>query len=51
MLGADFDRDAERPAKSNWPNVGEIDVMEYVGREPDLVIGTIHGPGYAGAGG
>ena len=25
--------------------------MEYVGREPDLVVGTIHGPGYAGAGG
>ena len=25
--------------------------MEYVGREPDLVIGTVHGPGYAGAGG
>jgi beta-glucanase (GH16 family) len=25
--------------------------MEYVGREPDLVVGTVHGPGYAGAGG
>ena len=25
--------------------------MEFIGREPDLVLGTIHGPGYAGAGG
>lgn len=25
--------------------------MEYVGREPDLVVGTLHGPGYSGAGG
>jgi beta-glucanase (GH16 family) len=50
MLGADFAEDA--PAEENrWPNVGEIDIMEYVGREPDLVLGTLHGPGYAGAGG
>ena len=50
MLGADFDADSDDPAQQ-WPNVGEIDIMEYVGREPDLVLGTIHGPGYAGAGG
>ena len=25
--------------------------MEYTGKEPDLILGTIHGPGYAGAGG
>ncbi len=43
MLGASFDG-------SNWPDCGEIDIMEYVGREPDLVIGTAHGPGYSGAG-
>lgn len=49
-LGADFDNDSDDPSR-HWPNVGEIDIMEYVGREPDLVIGTIHGPGYAGAGG
>ena len=50
MLGADFAEDA--PEEENrWPNVGEIDIMEYVGREPDLVLGTLHGPGYAGAGG
>lgn len=51
MLGAAFDRDTEDPLDSNWPDVGEIDIMEYVGRDPDLIMGTIHGPGYAGAGG
>ncbi len=51
MLGANFDRDEDNPRDSNWPFVGEIDVMEYIGREPDLILGTIHGPGYAGAGG
>lgn len=51
MLGDNFGRDTADPADSAWPNVGEIDIMEYVGREPDLVVGTIHGPGYAGAGG
>ncbi len=50
MLGSTFEQDAPDPA-NQWPNIGEIDIMEYVGREPDLVIGTIHGPGYAGAGG
>lgn len=51
MLGDKFGRNTEDPNQSNWPNVGEIDIMEYVGREPDLVVGTVHGPGYAGAGG
>jgi beta-glucanase (GH16 family) len=50
MLGADFDNAAADQSK-RWPNIGEIDIMEHVGREPDLVIGTVHGPGYAGAGG
>jgi beta-glucanase (GH16 family) len=50
MLGSGFQQDAADQA-NRWPNVGEIDVMEYVGREPDLVIGTVHGPGYSGAGG
>lgn len=31
-----------------WPLTGEIDVMEFVGRQPTSVFGTIHGPGYAG---
>lgn len=42
MLGADFDG-------KNWPDCGEIDIMEYIGKEPDLIMGTLHGPGYSGA--
>lgn len=49
MLGANFERDENEPTKSNWPFIGEIDIMEYVGREPDLIFGTAHGPGYSGA--
>jgi beta-glucanase (GH16 family) len=40
-LGTDID---EVP----WPRAGEIDIMEFVGREPYEVFGTIHGPGYSG---
>jgi len=32
-----------------WPNCGEIDVMEIIGREPSKVYSTLHGPGYSGA--
>ena len=32
----------------HWPQTGEIDIMEFVGREPFEVFGTIHGPGYFG---
>ncbi|GAA3297662.1 family 16 glycosylhydrolase [Dactylosporangium vinaceum] len=32
----------------NWPGDGEIDIMENVGRDPNTVYGTIHGPGYSG---
>jgi beta-glucanase (GH16 family) len=35
----------------SWPACGEIDVMEHIGREPTLVHGTVHGPGYSGAAG
>ncbi len=31
-----------------WPQTGEIDFMEFVGRLPNEIFGTIHGPGYAG---
>lgn len=31
-----------------WPACGEIDVMEYRGQEPQLVHGSLHGPGYSG---
>lgn len=34
-----------------WPACGEIDVMENIGREPKVVHGTVHGPGYSGASG
>ena len=44
MLGEDID-------KTGWPNCGEIDIMEFIGREPYTVYGTVHGPGYSGAGG
>ncbi|MCP2313727.1 ricin-type beta-trefoil lectin domain protein [Kitasatospora paracochleata] len=44
MLGSDI-------GSVGWPNSGEIDVMENIGREPSTVHGTIHGPGYSGAGG
>lgn len=32
-----------------WPDIGEIDIMEYVGNKPTEVFGTVHGPGYSGA--
>lgn len=41
MLGADID---ENP----WPGAGEIDIMEYRGQNPTVLIGTVHGPGYSG---
>jgi beta-glucanase (GH16 family) len=43
-LGDDF-------RAAGWPKCGEIDVMENVGREPDKVHGTVHGPGYSGGNG
>jgi beta-glucanase (GH16 family) len=49
MLGSDFERNPDDPYDSNWPEAGEIDIMEYVGREPDLIMGTVHGPGYSGS--
>ncbi|WP_409557879.1 family 16 glycosylhydrolase [Allomuricauda sp. AC10] len=40
MLGADID---ENP----WPGAGEIDIMEYRGQNPTVLIGSVHGPGYS----
>lgn len=42
MLGTSFNG-------KNWPECGEIDIMEHVGKEPNVILGTIHGPGYSGA--
>lgn len=33
-------------ATVGWPTCGEIDVMENVGKQPNIVYGTVHGPGY-----
>jgi beta-glucanase (GH16 family) len=41
MLGADIDA-------VNWPQCGEIDVMENIGSEPNIVHASLHGPGYSG---
>lgn len=32
----------------SWPQCGEIDIMELRGQEPDLIHGSVHGPGYSG---
>ncbi|MFY1633927.1 lectin [Solwaraspora sp. WMMB335] len=41
MLGDNF-------GSVGWPDSGEIDIMENIGREPATVHGTLHGPGYSG---
>ena len=33
---------------AGWPACGEIDIMENIGKEPNTVHGTMHGPGYSG---
>jgi beta-glucanase (GH16 family) len=44
LLGNDIDT-------VGWPQCGEIDIMEFRGQHPAVVLGTVHGPGYAGAAG
>jgi beta-glucanase (GH16 family) len=36
---------------NGWPACGEIDIMENIGKEPAIVHGSMHGPGYSGANG
>ncbi|WP_190809210.1 family 16 glycosylhydrolase [Flagellimonas sp. S3867] len=36
-------------AQNIWPQCGEIDIMEYLGDSPNVVFGTVHGPGYSAA--
>ncbi len=40
MLGANF-------SEIGWPQCGEIDIMELRGQEPDIIHGSVHGPGYS----
>jgi beta-glucanase (GH16 family) len=40
MLGADIETNP-------WPQCGEIDIMEYRGQEPNIIHGSVHGPGYS----
>ncbi|WP_127505586.1 MULTISPECIES: RICIN domain-containing protein [Paenibacillus] len=44
MLGNNID-------SAGWPGSGELDIMEYLGHDTSTVYGTVHGPGYSGAGG
>ncbi len=41
LLGANDD-------EASWPQIGEIDIMEFRGQEPTKVLGSVHGPGYSG---
>jgi len=41
LLGSDIDA-------AGWPQCGEIDIMENIGREPSANHGSLHAPGYFG---
>ncbi len=42
MLGSNIDA-------VSWPNCGEIDIMEHLGRDLNNIYGTLHYPGRSGA--
>ena len=41
MLGSNY-------TSNPWPGCGEIDMMESVGRNPDVISSTLHYPGHSG---
>jgi beta-glucanase (GH16 family) len=40
LLGDDINR-------VDWPDCGEVDIMENIGREPGMVYGSLHAPSFA----
>ncbi len=42
ILGNDLEQ-------KGWPACGAVDIMEFIGRQPDLFYAHIHGPGYSGS--
>jgi beta-glucanase (GH16 family) len=42
LLGSDSET-------TGWPKCGEIDIMELRGQKPNIISGTVHGPGYSGS--
>lgn len=40
MLGDNID-------EVSWPQCGEIDIMELRGQQPNIALGSLHGPGYS----
>lgn len=41
MLGNDID-------SAGWPDCGEVDILEWRGSQPSVVISSLHGPRYSG---
>jgi len=48
LLGANIDSLDTNQNPIGWPQCGEIDIMELNGSKPDIIHGTVHGPGYSG---
>jgi len=48
ILGANKDSLDSNKKTIGWPQCGEIDIMELNGSKPNIINGTVHGPGYSG---